>query len=330
MVALACIAAITLHRWFKVAPVNAWFVASGACAGRCFCVLSLSIAADLGPTGIFLMLLVFLDLFVVPDRYKGLLIGLATAIKLMPVLFIVWFIAKREIASAIRVVVSFFVLTLFAAALWPHASAYYWFHVFLTGRFGRTVTVAPAKWIGGVGKLSNQSLRGLLGRPPFIWQSLGPWLVLAIIVLVAGVIIAIKYLRQGRDLVAFLLLSVLTELVSPVSWPHYWVFIGFAPLVAILEWKRDRPLAVASIILALATCVNLENRALAAHPFTTMAPVVLFVVRNIYVLGGLIFLATAGQRVFGPKLPIESESVTSPPPAICSVDVIGELCPILS
>jgi hypothetical protein len=101
-----------------------------------------------------------------------------------------------------------------------------------------------------------------------------------------------------------------TELVSPVSWLHYWVFIASAPLLAILEWRRDRPLAIASIVLALSTCVNLENHTLDGRPFTTMLPVVLFLIRNLYVLGGLVFLAVAVQRVF------RSSASRQPQPAV--------------
>ena len=90
-----------------------------------------------------------------------------------------------------------------------------------------------------------------------------------------------------------MLLSLVTELVSPVSWLHYWVFVGLAPILAVVEWRRDRVLAVASIVLALSTCANLDNTFVVAAPFTTIAPFFLFVVRNLYVLGGLIFLGAA-------------------------------------
>jgi hypothetical protein len=114
-----------------------------------------------------------------------------------------------------------------------------------------------------------------------------------------GIAATTRFIKEGRELAAFLLLSVITVLVSPVSWLHYWAFIGLAPLLAIVEWRRDRYLAISSLVLALSTCANLENKVLIAAPVMTMAPVVLFVVRNLYVIGGLQFVVVATQRAFG-------------------------------
>ena len=72
------------------------------------------------------------------------------------------------------------------------------------------------------------------------------------------------------------------------------------PFLAVVEWRRDRLLAVSSIVLGLSTCANLENKVLIQAPITTMAPIVLFIVRNLYVLGGLQFLAVAAWQASHP------------------------------
>lgn len=136
----------------------------------------------------------------------------------------------------------------------------------------------------------------MFGRPPFLWLKTFPWLPVALIVLAGGIAVVVQFVKHGRELAAFILLSLVTELVSPISWLHYWVFVGLAPLLAVVEWRRDRLLAIGSIILALSTCANLDNQILVTRPFTTMAPVILFIVRNLYVLGGLTFLAIAAWR----------------------------------
>lgn len=299
LIALAALFTVALHRWFKVALVDAWFASAlGLAPAVIFAFYPFRSLLLWGQMGVFLMLLVFLDLFLVPKRFRGILIGVATAIKLLPVLFIVWLLAKREVSAVVRAIAAFAVLTLFAAALWPHASAEYWFHVLPSGRVGRIVAVAPSQWFNGVGKLSDQSIRGLLARPPFLLLKTFPWLFVALVVLALGIAVTVRFLRQGRELAAFVLLSLVTGLVSPVSWLHYWVFVGLAPLLAIYEWRRDRPLAVASIVLALSTCVNLDTDLLIVPPFTRMAPLVLFIVRNPYVIGGLVFLGIATWRAF--------------------------------
>jgi alpha-1,2-mannosyltransferase len=301
LVSLAAIFAVALHRWFKVSAVDAWFASAlGLAPAVIFAFYPFRSLLLWGQMGVLLMLLVFLDLFLVPKRFRGILIGVAAAIKLLPALFVIWLIAKREVSAVVRAIVAFAVLTVFAAALWPHASAEYWFHVLPSARVGRIVTVAPSQWAKGAGKLSDQSIRGLLARPPFLLLKTFPWLPIALAALALGLAVMVRFLRQGHELAAFVVLSLVTELISPVSWLHYWVFVGLAPILAILEWRRDRPLAVASIVLALSTCANLDNVVVVTRPFTTMAPLVIFIVRNLYVLGGLTFFAVATWRAFRP------------------------------
>ncbi len=309
LISLAVLFTVALHRWFKVAPVDAWFASAlGLAPAAIFAFYPFRSMLLWGQMGVFLMLLVFLDLFLVPKRFRGILIGVAAAIKLLPALFIIWLIAKREFPAVVRAIAAFAVLTLFAAALWPHISAEYWFHVLPSGRVGRIVTVPPSQWVKGAGKLSDQSIRGLLARPPFLLLKTLPWLPIALMLLALGVAVTVRFIRQGRELAAFVLLSLVTELVSPVSWLHYWVFVGLTPLLAIYEWRRDRPLAIASIVLALSTCANLDNNILITPPFIHMAPLMLFIVRNLYVIGGLIFLGIATWRAFRlPAVELDAE-----------------------
>ncbi len=299
MFALALMFAVTLRRWFNVSAVNAWFVsAAGLAPAAVFAFYPYRSLLLWGQVGVFLALLVFLDLFVMPRAFRGVLIGVATAIKLLPVLFLVWFMAKREIPSILRSLGGFAVLTLLAAGLWPHESAEYWFHVLPSGRVGQVTTVAASHWMRGVGRLSDQSLRGLLGRPPFLLPHTLPWLPIALVVLGVGLLITIRFIKEDRELAAFVLLSLVTVIVSPVSWLHYWVFVGLAPFLALLEWRRDRRLAISSIVLALCTCADLEQKTLNGVAVGTMSPVILFVVRNLYVLGGLQFMVVCAQCVF--------------------------------
>ena len=99
------------------------------------------------------------------------------------------------------------------------------------------------------------------------------------------------------------MLSCATVLASPVSWAHYWVFVALAPFVAALEWRRDKVLVVAALLLPVATFVDVEDPRLdglffvGAH-FSRVWRPWLFVSRNPYVLGGLVFLALVTWRVF--------------------------------
>ena len=308
VVVLALLFTITLWRFFGVPGPKAWLVsATGLAPAAIFLLYPFRSLLYWGQLALFLLFVIFVDLFVVPARFRGLLIGIATAIKLLPALFIVWLLARKEYPAAVRVVAAFGVLTLLAVALWPHASAQYWFHILPSGKDVAMVAdplnlpTSHGRWYFGVGKVDNQSLRGLLGRPPFLLPGTMPWLLLALAVLALGVLVTIRLLAQRRDLLAFVTLSLTTVLVSPVSWVHYWVFAGLAPFVAILEWRRDRVLSVASIILTVSMCANLEDTRLdglfaPGALFAHSAPLVVFGVRNLYVLGGLVFLGIVAWR----------------------------------
>jgi alpha-1,2-mannosyltransferase len=300
MAALAGVIAVALRRWLAVAAADAWLISAvGLAPAAVFLFYPLRSMLVWGQIGNILLAMIVLDLFVVPRRFRGILIGVAAAIKLLPALFIVWLLARRELGGALRVVVTFALLTLLAAALWPHASIQYWFHVLPSGRDVQLaadptgIIDDPVHWVFGVGKLTNQSLRGLFGRPPFLWVGDLPWLVVALGALAGGIAVTVRLLNQRLELAALLALSVTTVLVSPVSWLHYWSFVALAPILAIIEWRRDRPLAIAAIILAVSTCANLEKTDL-----SLVAPIVAFGIRNLYVIGGIVFLVVAAARAF--------------------------------
>lgn len=303
MLSLAVILTIALAKWLGVRWSVAW-LASGcglaaASVALCYPIRSLLVWGQLG---VVLLAVAMLDLFVVPKRYRGILIGVAAAIKLFPALLIVWFLARRERAAAVRLVASFLVCTVAAWLVWLHASAEYWLHVLPSGT-ALQLTVDPLRfpvtgstWLLGVGHLGNQSLRGLLGRPPFVWFGTFPWVVVALVALAVGIATATALLSRRREPTALFVLLVTTVLVSPVSWLHYWVFVVLAPFVAVVEWRRDRAISVAAVVVALATCANLEDAQIFSGPVTSMAPIVLFVVRNLYVLGALGFLVVVALR----------------------------------
>lgn len=306
VVALAVLLWIVLWRFFGVAKPDAWLWSGLALAPAAILVLfPFRSLLFWGQLALFLLLAVFVDLFCVPARYRGALIGAATAVKLLPALFVIWFLTRREYGAVARAAGAFVALTVLAAALWPHASAQYWFHILPSGKDVSMVAnplnlpTTLGRWYFGVGKVNNQSLRGMLGRPPFDLTGTFPWVLLALIVLVVGGFATVALLRQRRDLAAFVVLSATTVLVSPVSWLHYWVFVVLGPFVAILEWRRDRALAIGSVLLAVCTCANLEDTRLSGlfatgQTFARANGVVVFGVRNLYVLGGLAFLAIAG------------------------------------
>ncbi|MGW5720752.1 glycosyltransferase 87 family protein [Amycolatopsis sp. NPDC003865] len=175
-----------------------------------------------GQINALLMVLVVLDVLLPGDRKrtKGLLIGVAAAIKLTPAVFVVYFLFRRDYRSAARVVAGFVAA---GALLWlirPTASVTYW-----------TKLVFDAGRIGGVDYVGNQSLHGLTvraGLPEFAW-------VLAALVVMALVAVTVARAEPVLGLTACALGGLL---VSPISWTHHWTWC--VPILVLAGWYAWR------------------------------------------------------------------------------------------
>jgi glycosyl transferase family 87 len=181
-------------------------------------------ALHVGQIELLLMAMVIWDLCQ-PDRrrWKGAGIGLAAAIKLVPLIFITYLLLTRRIRAAATALVTFVLLAAVGFAALPQASWQWWFGAdFL--RAGRT---------GFVGFLANQSLRGLLTRQSAsLTSGLWWWLAAAALAGVAGLITAARLHRAGRPVCGWLTCALTGLLVSPVSWDHHWVWV--VPGLAVL------------------------------------------------------------------------------------------------
>ncbi|MCI4065410.1 glycosyltransferase 87 family protein [Micromonospora sp. R77] len=196
---------------------------------------------DLGQINIFVMLLVVADL-ALPDRsrFKGVLIGAATATKLLPGLFVVYLLLTRRFRAAVVAAGTFVGLTLLGAVIQPGGSYDYW----LTGRAfdSHRVLMTSGPRYGG-----NQSLQGFTARllqtdeQNTIW-----WMASVVVVLVAGLALATALQRHGEEAMALVVVGFTMLLISPVSWSHYWLWIG--PMAIVLVDVVRRSAGVARVV----------------------------------------------------------------------------------
>jgi len=201
-------------------------------AGRsrsCF-VLALTLALALAPVqdelgfgqvGIALMAMCVYDCTVERKRWpRGMIIGIATAIKLLPAMFIpyLWLSGRRRAAVIAAATATGLTLATFVAL--PHDSTTFW-----------TSRVFDGNRIGNNAYFSNQSLNGMLRRA---FGAVGPplWIVVAAVVVVFGLRWAARASRDGQELLGVCLVALVTVLVSPVSWIHHLVWI--VPVLAVL------------------------------------------------------------------------------------------------
>ena len=193
-----------------------------------------------GQINLVLVALILGDLLVLVrrgSRLAGVGIGLATAIKLVPGVFLIYLLLTGRRRAAATGAGAAIGATLLAAAIAPHASATYWTHsVFQTDR------------IGHIYRITNQSLLGLLyhiDRPDRPSQLL--WLALCVPVAVFGMWRATLAARAGHELAGVALTGLVGCLVSPVSWNHhlYW----FVPaVVVLLDTGRTRYVILAAVV----------------------------------------------------------------------------------
>jgi alpha-1,2-mannosyltransferase len=186
-------------------------------------------AVDYGQIEFILMFIVVADLLVPPSRYRGIGIGLAAAVKLTPLSFIIFLIVSRDTKSVIRAAVSFLVCTGLPWLLWPRLSRVFWFHdVSDPGRVG-TVTY------GG-----NQSWYAILHRPPFPANGSGfAWLLLSLITLTVSAFVAWRCVSARQKAAAVVAIALAGLLVSPISWTHHWVWAVLIPALMVRYRSPD-------------------------------------------------------------------------------------------
>lgn len=186
---------------------------------------------DFGQINVVLMTLVIADC--VPRRTpwpRGLLLGLAIALKLTPAVFLLYFLLRRDVRAVVVTAVSAVVATLIGVAFAWRDSMEYW-----------TETVRNTDRIGTATLNTNQNIAGALARlglsegPRFVLWAAACFAVLAITVWAVR-----RLLRADQPVLALICVAMFGLVVSPVSWSHHWVWALPTLLVTALVAYRKR------------------------------------------------------------------------------------------
>jgi alpha-1,2-mannosyltransferase len=255
----------------RVPVVAVWLVALGGLA-----LEPVTRTLILGQVNLILVAAVLVDIFVLPRRYRGVLIGIAAGVKLTPGLFALYYVLKRDWMAATRAALTGALTVACAWLAAPAASLHYWLGgMDKLDRFGLTA-LTPA----------NQSLRAVLVRvlgvenPPS-----GVVYLAAAAALGLALLAAHRQLRDGHELAAVTCLAVGALLVSPITWTHHWVWVVPALMVMVQRGKRVAAWATAAVfyfspMFALPTG---HLRELGYSPAQLL-------VSATYAIGGLVFL----------------------------------------
>jgi len=178
-----------------------------------------------GQVSVFLVLLTLADaLGVCPARWRGVLLGAATAVKLTPGLFIVYYLLTGRPRDAVRAATTFVVCTVAAAVVLPGDSRAYW-----------TSALFSTARIGDLAAAGNQSVNGVLLRAglPGAWRPV-VWLLVVAGLCGAALWRARALSRDGHEVHAVVLVGCATLAASPVSWTHhqFWTVLAGIVMVA--------------------------------------------------------------------------------------------------
>ena len=261
----------------KTAPAvptcRAWAVAGLLCGVASLALEPARSNFDYGQINLILMVMIVADLTWMRAPWRGVLVGLASAIKLTPLVFLFYFLVAREWRSLLRGVGVFIGATAVSWAVLPSDSTRYWFH-----------QVSDAGRTGALGVVSNQSWNGMVHRSPFDGGHLGTavWLVLSLATLACGMVLTRWLVQQARAAEAVMVLALTELLASPVSWTHHWSWLVLVPIVATRLWSVHRAVAIALLVL-------LGLAVLAPYLWIDVVPLS-YLASNALVVGGAVVL----------------------------------------
>lgn len=192
-----------------------------------------------GQVSLFVIALALCD-HLLPRRWQGLLVGLAGAIKLTPLVFLPYYLLTRQWRQAAVCGGTFAAATGLALAVLPGPSVAYWTDkLWQTGRVGRTDSTV------------NKSLLGTLARqlPDGAPVTL-VWLGVAAAVAALAYWRAAQHLRDGDLLSATLAVGALSVAVSPISWPHHQLWLVLAAAWYLLQ-RGPLPVALGAVLFVI-------------------------------------------------------------------------------
>jgi alpha-1,2-mannosyltransferase len=229
---------------------GAWTLGASCGAAVLSVVIFPPVFEDLcwGQTGTILLLLVVLDILAVRGKAKGVLVGLATAFKIYPGVFIIVFLIRRQWRAAFNALATTAITTGLAWILWPKSASYFLTHELLGN--GELV-----HFKAGTEAFASSSLIDFFIRPPFnITPTTIETAIAFVFVLTLGLFGARKLWSQHFEFTSMLVVLIVSAVGAPVAWDHYFVFL---PLLCFVPFELgwDHVLGRTAIAVAIVMTV---------------------------------------------------------------------------
>jgi alpha-1,2-mannosyltransferase len=241
-----------------------------------------------GQVNLILSLAVVADMTLDLRIPKGILVGLAAAVKLTPLILIPYLILTRRTRAACFALGSFVAAGAVAAAISPHESWIYWSHdAWSPGRAGSVAFVGNQGALGVVARLVRHSFTTV---PTF-----------AIVIAVGGIglIVATLVYHRSSVLLGFVVMQATECLASPISWDHHFVWVIL--LIAWLALAPDRPshgwqwAAVVAVVFWAAPLWWVPTAKYAGQGFWIPVADCFFLVATAVVVGAAVRVARSGS-----------------------------------
>jgi len=234
-----------------------WWLAAAIVAPAALLLEPVVSNFEFGQINVVLMTLVIADC--VPRKTpwpRGLLLGVAMALKLTPAIFLLYFLLRRDTRALMMAGISAVAATLVGMIFAWKDSLQYW-----------SETVHDTDRIGTVTFNTNQNIAGALARlglsegPRFVLWTLACFAVLALTVWAAR-----RVLKAHQPVLALVCVALFGLVVSPVSWSHHWVWALPSVLVTAVIAYRQRNLALGAVsAVGVALMVSLPYVLLPEH-----------------------------------------------------------------
>ena len=268
----------------KLGPQSSWMAV--ALLGATIWLEPVRSTLGFGQVNVVLLAVVVVDVFFVPPTWRGVLVGLALAVKLTPGIFILYFILTRQRRALVLMVLSAASSSLFAFAVLPSDSWHYWTQLVLQNRAG------PTFYAG------NQSLSGMVARILGDSAASGAVTVFLAVGVVATSILAAVRIRRDDCLGRFGIVGLMGLLISPISWTHHWVWA-----IPITIWAinpaRTSVTRIVGAALVLTMLIGPQWLLPHGHDRELMWGPVALIVGDLYVLVALaliVVIAVRGDR----------------------------------
>lgn len=239
-----------------------------------------------GQTATILLLVILLDLLVIRGPVKGVLVGVATAVKIYPGLFIVVWLLRRQWRPAVTALATTATVTGVAYALWPTSGHYFFRDIILGGHeFQKLASLHNST--------RSSSFVAFFQRWPFHYGLLTSHEAVAIeaAIMVLALVAAHRLWRGGLDLSAVIVVLIAGAIASPLAWDHYFSFVPLLVLVA-FEVGAGTALgvtAIAATVIALVPWFIFRTPAV----MSTWATTYVFVARNALLLSNFAVIVVA-------------------------------------